>query len=415
MMLEPDAVGTNTNYYEIQINPQNKVFKSQFDTLQQPARRTRTRARSATRTGTPSSRAPLPSRRAPTARPPGTSSRPPSRGPGTPRPPTRRRKPGDVWRLNFYAMKNNGGRAWSPILGQGNFHKAARFGKVTWAVPGGARRRPPRPWPRPRPIAPRPGDGRRERPAHSNGNAHPTDPGSLPSARASSGGLARAANSSFVRRMPYAWSMRTIHAAGPLAVALVLASSAASAQRQLPAAAPGPASQPGAARAAGPAGPKQQTLILEKEQLGTAAFASVARARMRNGDCAGALDAFDAAILHSIDASPAPRPRPVPRAARAPVPGHRRLPRLPHRRPRRPRRRRHPRAPGPAGAADTRQVVARTTTTPRRPRARRGGADCRERERGRGRRLRHAPTRRPGEAPTASPRTRWNTCSTTTT
>ena len=36
MMVEPDAVGSNTNYYELQINPQNKVFKSQFDTLQQP-------------------------------------------------------------------------------------------------------------------------------------------------------------------------------------------------------------------------------------------------------------------------------------------------------------------------------------------------------------------------------------------
>jgi hypothetical protein len=42
---------------------------------------------------------------------------------------------GDVWRINFYAMKNNGGVAWSPILGQGSFHKAPRFGKVTWAAP----------------------------------------------------------------------------------------------------------------------------------------------------------------------------------------------------------------------------------------------------------------------------------------
>ena len=87
MMLEPDANGTNTNYYELQINPQNKVFKSQFDTLQQP-RATRTRARSATRTGTPSSRARCRSRRAPTARPPATPSRPPSPGRATRRPRT---------------------------------------------------------------------------------------------------------------------------------------------------------------------------------------------------------------------------------------------------------------------------------------------------------------------------------------
>jgi hypothetical protein len=43
-------------------------------------------------------------------------------------------KAGDTWRMNFYAMANNGGTAWSPILGQGNFHKATRFGKVTWAT-----------------------------------------------------------------------------------------------------------------------------------------------------------------------------------------------------------------------------------------------------------------------------------------
>jgi hypothetical protein len=34
--------------------------------------------------------------------------------------------------MNFYAMKNNGGTAWSPILGQGNFHRATRFGRVRW-------------------------------------------------------------------------------------------------------------------------------------------------------------------------------------------------------------------------------------------------------------------------------------------
>jgi hypothetical protein len=43
-------------------------------------------------------------------------------------------KGGDEWRMNFYAMKNNSGVAWSPILGQGNFHKASRFGRVLWAT-----------------------------------------------------------------------------------------------------------------------------------------------------------------------------------------------------------------------------------------------------------------------------------------
>jgi len=43
---------------------------------------------------------------------------------------------GSTWRMNFYAMKNNGGVAWSPILGQGNFHRAPRFGRVEWMKKG---------------------------------------------------------------------------------------------------------------------------------------------------------------------------------------------------------------------------------------------------------------------------------------
>lgn len=46
-----------------------------------------------------------------------------------------------------------------------------------------------------------------------------------------------------------------------------------------------------------------QPLNLRKESLGSAGFAAVARARMRNGDCVGALEAFDAAINVSIDGS----------------------------------------------------------------------------------------------------------------
>jgi hypothetical protein len=47
----------------------------------------------------------------------------------------------DVWRMNFYAMQNNGGVSWSPILGQGNFHKATRFGRVRFV--GGKPSAPP--------------------------------------------------------------------------------------------------------------------------------------------------------------------------------------------------------------------------------------------------------------------------------
>jgi hypothetical protein len=46
-----------------------------------------------------------------------------------------------------------------------------------------------------------------------------------------------------------------------------------------------------------------QPLNLHREQLGTDAFANAGRSRMRNGDCAGALDAFDAALRTSTDAT----------------------------------------------------------------------------------------------------------------
>jgi hypothetical protein len=44
-------------------------------------------------------------------------------------------------------------------------------------------------------------------------------------------------------------------------------------------------------------------LNLHREQLGTESFASAGRSRMRNGDCAGALEAFDAALRTSTDAT----------------------------------------------------------------------------------------------------------------
>jgi hypothetical protein len=135
MMVEPDAVGSNTNYYELQINPQNKVFKSQFDTLQQPnggpngpfghedwdpklksAVRIQHGPDGKTTTGYDVEIA------IPWSAYAKAANHPPSAG--------------DAWRVNFYAMKQNGGVSWSPILGQGNFHKATRFGKVTWAADG---------------------------------------------------------------------------------------------------------------------------------------------------------------------------------------------------------------------------------------------------------------------------------------
>jgi hypothetical protein len=41
-------------------------------------------------------------------------------------------KPGDVWRMNLYAFRDGQRLAlgWSPLRGQGNFHKSARWGRV---------------------------------------------------------------------------------------------------------------------------------------------------------------------------------------------------------------------------------------------------------------------------------------------
>jgi hypothetical protein len=136
IMIDPDGDGDNRNYYEIQINPQNKVFKSQFDTYNAP--KTEPQGPFGHEDWDPKMKTAVVVK--------GTVDKSDDKDEGyvveaaipwaafekgaKNRPP----KPGDTWRMNFYAMKNNGGTAWSPILGQGNFHRASRFGKVTWAT-----------------------------------------------------------------------------------------------------------------------------------------------------------------------------------------------------------------------------------------------------------------------------------------
>jgi hypothetical protein len=136
MMVDPDGDGDNKDYYEIQVNPQNKVFKSQFDGYNTPktepqgpfghedwdpkmktavtVRGTLDDSNDKDEGYTVEMAIPWP------AFEKGAQNRPP--------------KPGDVWRVNFYAMERNGGPAWSPILGQGNFHKATRFGRITFVT-----------------------------------------------------------------------------------------------------------------------------------------------------------------------------------------------------------------------------------------------------------------------------------------
>ncbi|MEI9938007.1 MAG: carbohydrate-binding family 9-like protein [Pseudomonadota bacterium] len=138
MMVDPDGDGDNKDYYEIQINPQNLVFDSQFDGYNEPKVEpngpfghqdwsanlksavtldgTVDKSTDEDRGYTVEAFVPWKSFNKAAKLPP---------------------ELGSSWRINFYAMKNNGGVAWSPILGQGNFHKASRFGRVVWSKKGG--------------------------------------------------------------------------------------------------------------------------------------------------------------------------------------------------------------------------------------------------------------------------------------
>jgi hypothetical protein len=135
IMIDPDGDGDNKDYYEIQINPQGLVFDTQYDDYNSPNGNGRgpfgheewssqlTRAvvvhgtldddRDEDQGYTVEAKIPWSSFTKAQHAPPLADS---------------------TWRMNFYAMKNNGGTAWSPILGMGNFHRASRFGRVRWVT-----------------------------------------------------------------------------------------------------------------------------------------------------------------------------------------------------------------------------------------------------------------------------------------
>jgi hypothetical protein len=136
MMVDPDPSGDNKDYYELQIGPQNKVFKSQFDTLQQPSGGPN--GPFGHEDWDPKLKSAVTLQKGPDGKVTGYTVEAAIPWAGYSKAANHPPMPGDVWRVNFYAMKNNGGVSWSPILGQGNFHKASRFGRVTWAVPGAA-------------------------------------------------------------------------------------------------------------------------------------------------------------------------------------------------------------------------------------------------------------------------------------
>jgi hypothetical protein len=137
IMIDPDGDGDNQDYYEIQINPQNLVFDSQFDSYNTPK----------TEPDGPFGHQQWSANLKSAVQIQGTLDKSDDKDEGyiveamIPWKSFTKAKQvppaiGDVWRMNFYAMQQNGGVAWSPILGQGNFHRASRFGRVTWAEKG---------------------------------------------------------------------------------------------------------------------------------------------------------------------------------------------------------------------------------------------------------------------------------------
>ena len=131
MMLEPDATGAGRDYYELQVGPQNKVFKSQFDAPQVPT--TLPNGPYGHEDWDPRLKSAVQIHKGPDGKPSGYGVEVAIPWAGYTKAAHHPPQPGEVWRANFYAMKNNGGVSWSPILGQGNFHKASRFGRIVWA------------------------------------------------------------------------------------------------------------------------------------------------------------------------------------------------------------------------------------------------------------------------------------------
>lgn len=132
LMIQPGNPGDNRGYFEIQIDASGAIWDTRFDDYNRPV------------TGGPSDeqkRFGHQDWQAAAARAVGRASDHytvelsiPWSVLETPRartPP----EPGAAWRVNLYSFRDGQSEAlaWSPLLGQGNFHRASRFGRVVFA------------------------------------------------------------------------------------------------------------------------------------------------------------------------------------------------------------------------------------------------------------------------------------------
>src|SRR6185437_6168901 len=112
MMIDPGPAGDNKGYFEIQVNPQNKVFHAQFDDFRTPS--TEPNGPFGHEDWDPKLKSAVVVHKnqgydVEVAIPWTAFAKNPAKAPPA---------DGDVWRMNFYAMKSNNAVAWSAPMGQ---------------------------------------------------------------------------------------------------------------------------------------------------------------------------------------------------------------------------------------------------------------------------------------------------------
>jgi hypothetical protein len=132
LMLQPGDSGDNREYFEVQADTGGAIWSTSFDDYNEPivdgpgGKRfghqewePKIEVASATEPGRYTIELALPWSDVKSTR--------------VPVPP----RPGDVWRINLYSFRDGQAEAlaWSPILGEGNFHRSLRFGRVVFAGP----------------------------------------------------------------------------------------------------------------------------------------------------------------------------------------------------------------------------------------------------------------------------------------
>jgi len=137
LMIQPGDPGDNRDYYEVQVDVGGAIWDTRFDDYNAPLGggpdpRTKTFGHQDWTSGT---------RRATAIHASGGNYAVEIAIPWSALSSGRTASPpraGDTWRVNMYSFRDGQREslAWSPILGEGNFHRASRFGRVTFVERG---------------------------------------------------------------------------------------------------------------------------------------------------------------------------------------------------------------------------------------------------------------------------------------